>query len=264
MTRFPTLAGCLVSLAAFAAATPGMAQTTSSVTQIVDKNIAAHGGESAWRSVQTLTLEGTMDAGGKDDHELPFVMKLKRSHKSRLEITFNNQTSVQVYDGTQGWKVRPFLNRNEVEPFTKVEASAAAASDELDGPLLDFAAKGTKVVLAGTEQVEGHPAYKLKLTLRNGEQRNVWIDTGSFLEVKIDAAPRMLDGKIHGTTVYYRNYQTEHGLVTARVLETAVDGVKQTHKIKISRLAANEAMSDSLFQKPQLSAAARAPVPKQR
>jgi hypothetical protein len=261
MIRFPLLAYGLVSLAAFAAASTCEAQATLNVAQIVEKNVAARGGLTAWHAVQTLTMEGRMDAGGKDDHALPFVMKLKRSHKSRLEITFKDQTSVQVYDGAQGWKVRPFLNRNEVEPFTAAELASASATDELDGPLVDYAAKGTQVSLVGREPVEGHAAYKLKLTLHNGQHHNLWIDAGSFLELKIDGEPRMLDGRPHNVAIYYRDYKTEHGLVTPRVLETAVEGVKQTHKIQISRLAVNEAVSDSLFQKPQL--AAGNPSPKQ-
>jgi outer membrane lipoprotein-sorting protein len=262
MTRFSVHAYSLVALATLAAAATSQAQATLSAAQIVDKNIAARGGLAAWHSVQTMTMQGTLDAGGKENHALPFVMKLKRSHKSRLEITFKDQTSVQVYDGAQGWKVRPFLNRNEVESFTKAEASSAAATDELDGPLIDYAAKGTKVALVGNEPVEGHPAYKLKLTLRSGEQRNLWIDAGSFLELKADGAPRTLDGKPHNVSIYYRGYKSEHGLVVPHVLETAVAGVKETHKIQVSQVAVNEAMSDSLFQRPQLATASTS-VPKQ-
>jgi hypothetical protein len=256
MTRFSMLAYSLTSIVALAAATSSQAQVTMSAAQIVDKNIAARGGLPAWHAVQTLTMEGTLDAGGKVNHALPFVMKLKRAHKSRLEIVFNEQTSVQVYDGNQGWKVRPFLNRNEVEPYTKAEANSAAANDELDGPLVDYAAKGTKVALLGNESVEGHPAYKLKLTLRSGEQRNLWIDAATFLELKADGAPRILDGKSHPVEVYYRDYKSEHGLVVPHTLETAVQGVKATYKIQVSRVAVNETLDDSLFQKAQLAAAA--------
>ena len=256
MTRFPALAYSLVSLAVFAAAATSEAQTTLSAAQIVDKNIAARGGLTAWHSVQTMTMEGTLDAGGKENHTLPFVMKLKRSHKSRLEITFKDQTSVQVYDGTLGWKVRPFLNRNEVEPFTAAEANSAQSTDELDGPLVDYAAKGTQIELAGSDPVEGHPAYKLKLTLHNGEKRNLWIDAGTFLELKMEGEPRKVDGRLHNVAVYFRDYKTEHGLTTPRVQETAVEGVKQTYKMTISRVAVNEPMEDSLFQKPQLAALA--------
>src|ERR1700692_1003667 len=138
MTRFHLLA-CLLSFTAVAAAATSQAPPTLSVAQIVDKNIAARGGLAAWHAVQTVTMAGQLDAGGKENHELPFVLKLKRAHKSRLEITFKDQTSVQVYDGTQGWKVRPFLNRNEVESFTAAESKSAAAEQDIDGTRRDYA-----------------------------------------------------------------------------------------------------------------------------
>jgi len=260
MNRISLFAGCALSLAAAAgaASTAGASHAPSplSVDQIVERNIAARGGLAAWRAVKTLTIAGELDAGGKPNHALPFVLKEKRQRKSRLEVVFKDQTSLQVYDGTQGWKVRPFLNRSEVETYTPAEMKSAAAEQDLDGPLVDYAAKGTQIALAGTEPVEGHPAYKLKLTLKNGDKRNLWIDAGSFLELKMEGQPRKLDGRLHNVAVYFRDYKTEHGLTTPRLQETAVEGVKQTYKMTIARVAVNEPMDDSLFQKPQLAALA--------
>jgi len=68
---------------------------------------------------------------------------MKRPGKSRVEIEFAGKTAVQVYDGTNGWKLRPYLNRNDVEPFTAEEAKSEAGKT-LDGPLVDYAAKGTR------------------------------------------------------------------------------------------------------------------------
>ncbi len=188
------------------------------------------------------------------------MLKQKRPNKSRLEIVFKDQTSVQVYDGTQGWKVRPFLNRNDAEPYTAAETKLAAADAELGGPLIDYAAKGNKVALIGNEAVEGHPAYKLLVTLRNGEKRNVWVDAASFLEVKMDGEPRKLDGKLHKVAILFRDYKTEHGLSVAHLQESAVEGIKQTYKMTIAKVAVNEAMADSLFQKPTPAAAAAGAV----
>src|SRR5882672_541873 len=110
--------------------------------QVVEKNIAARGGLQAWRAVQTLSMSGKMDAGGNEQStsplrvpgavasaavpkrrpaeqiQLPFRMELKRPRKSRMELDFRGQAAVQVYDGTNGWRLRPFLNRHEVEPYT--------------------------------------------------------------------------------------------------------------------------------------------------
>ena len=225
-----------------------------SAQQIVARNVAARGGLEKWRAVSTLSTSGKIDAGGKPNVELPFVMKQKRGHKSRLEIAFHGQTAVQVYDGSQGWKLRPFLNRNEVEPYTASEARSAATWEELDGPLVDHARKGTRVERAGTERIDGHDTYRLKLTSRSGEERLVWIDAKTFLERKIEGEPRKMDAKVRHVAIYYRDFRTEKGLTTPRVLETVADGVPQRHKLTIAQVTVNEPMADTLFGKPQLAA----------
>jgi hypothetical protein len=226
------------------------------VAQIVDRNVSARGGLAAWQSVSTLELSGRMDAGGDPNVELPFVMKLKRGHKSRLELTFRDQTALQVYDGTQGWKVRPFLNRSEVEPYSAAEAKAAAELEELDGPLMGYAKKGTKAELIGTDVVEGDPTYKLLLTSKGGVRRHIWIDAKTFLERRTDGEPKKIDGKLRSVSVYFRDYQTENGLTTPRLLETIYEATKISRKMTITRVVVNGSMEDALFQKPQLALAA--------
>ena len=223
---------------------------TLTAAQVVEKNIAARGGLQAWRNVKTLSMSGKMEAGGKQNVELPVVFDLKRTRKTRIELQFEGQTAVQVYDGVNGWKLRPFLNRRDVEPFTTDELKAASLQADLDGPLMDYEAKGTRVDLAGMEPVEGKPAYKLKLTLKSGQVQHIWVDADSFLEVKIDGTPRRLDGKYHPVATYLRDYRQVNGLVIPYLNETAVDGVKRTEKIKLESVSVNPNLEDSLFAKP--------------
>lgn len=257
MTRFHFLAlGLTCTLAASAAAAADHASASRlSAAQIAERNVAARGGLQAWRAVNTMVMSGQLEAGGKKNATLPFVMTMKRPHKNRLEIRFQGQTALQVYDGAQGWKVRPFLGRDEVDPYTPDELKSAAASAELDGPLVDYAAKGTQIAVQGVETVEGHHAYKLKLTMKDGATRHLWIDASTFLDLKIDGEPRRLDGKMHDVAVYFRDYRIEHGLKMPHVLETAVQGVRQTHKITIERVTVNAPADDGLFAKPQLASA---------
>ncbi|WP_211462942.1 LolA-like protein [Collimonas silvisoli] len=277
MKRFLLLAFGLASLAATpamtvaatAAAKPAAAKPAAkkavaavsapasrlSAAQIVDKNVAARGGLQAWRAVGSMSMSGKIDVGGKQEVSLPFVMTMKRPHKSRFELRFQEQTAVQVYDGVQGWKVRPYLGRDEVEPYTPAEAKSAAASTELDGALIDYAAKGSTVELQGMEQVEGHSAYKLKLTTKDHVERHLWIDAKSFLELKIEGEPRKLDGRMHNVAIYYRDYKTENGLTVPYLLETVVAGAKASHKISIQHVTLNPPTTDAMFAKPQLAVA---------
>ncbi len=222
------------------------------VDQIIEKNIAARGGMKAWRDIQTLTMTGKMDAGSKKNVQLPFALKLKRPRMSRLELEVGGQKALQIYDGSNGWKVRPFLGRDEVEPFTATEIRAAAQEADLDGFLLDHEAKGIKVELMGTDSVEGKDAYRLKLTMKDGQARNLWVDTQSFLEVKIEDPQRRLDGKQHNVATYYRNYQPISGLRIPFVLETVVENVQPSRKITIEKVVLNPKLEENAFAKPDL------------
>ncbi len=244
-----------------------------SAAEIVEKNVAARGGLSAWRAVKTLELKGKLDAGGNnrptipvpgvkrgsqlgtprptEQVKLPFRMDLERGRKMRLEIEFNGQTAIQVYNGTQGWKLRPFLNRHQVENFTPEELQSQASQSDLDGYLIDYAAKGEKVELEGVEQVEGHDAYNLKVTDSAGHSRHVWIDAANFLEVKVEGVPRRLDGKYHPVATYLRDYRNVGGLVMPYLMETAVDGVKDKEKIEIETIVSNPKLDDSRFVMPR-------------
>ena len=244
-----------------------------SAAQIVDKNIAARGGLTAWRAVRTLSWSGKLDAGGGNrpqipgipgqpqlaqtvsqqpaaQAQLPFVLEMARPRKSRLELEFRGETAVQVYDGTQGWKLRPFLNRHEVENYTADEMKVAEVQADLDGALVDYAAKGTKIEFAGTEPVEGQPAYKLKLTLKNGHVMHEWVDAGTFLEVKVEGTPRRLDGKPHPVAIYLSDYRTVNGLMIPHLIETRVEGVRRTEKIQIEKVVVNPPLDPSRFAKP--------------
>jgi hypothetical protein len=239
---------CIASSLLGAAST--LALGSLSAAQLIDRNVAAKGGLQAWRAVQTITFSGKMDAGGKSKTQLPFVLEKKRPRKTRVELAFKNDTAVQVYDGVNGWKLRPYLGRKTVEPYSADELKAAGFESELDGPLVDYAAKGNKVELESIDKVENHDAYKLKVTLKGGQVQHIWLDAENFLEVKLEGTPRRMDNKMRPVAIYLRDYKSVSGLKVPYVIETAVEGNKDTHKIFIESVAVNAKLDDAKFAKP--------------
>ena len=299
-TQAPLFVSLLLSACATAAlaAADKAAPAGLSAAQIVEKNVAARGGLPAWRAVQALSVSGKLDAGTGDSIQrsttlarqgagvsarraeraaaansvkaateqlqLPFRLEMKRPHKSRLEIDFAGKTAVQVYDGEHGWKFRPYLNRGDIEPFTADEAKGEAAKGELEGPLVDYAAKGTQLTLEGSESLDGHKAYRLKLTLKNGDVQHIWIDAQSFLDVKIEGVPRRMDGKMHHVYVSQGDFRSVKGLMVPFRYVTAVEGYPGAHKMVVESVTVNPPLADARFGKPQVpvaeSAAPQAPV----
>jgi hypothetical protein len=284
---------CAVAVWLAAGADKPGSKTQLSAAEIVSKNVQARGGLPAWRAVETLTMSGNMGIGGNQratlavqpptgrtgtmgvpaprpqkEMEIPFVMELARPRKQRFELKFNGQAAIQVYDGTNGWKLRPFLNRREVEPFTAEETKVAATQADLDGPLVDYEAKGTKIELVGAETVENRNTYKIKLTTRDGNSIHVWIDAQTFLEAKIEGQPRRLDGTYHPVEVYYRDYRPVNGLQIPFVLETRVlpvgktaTGLRDTpvppEKIVIDKVTVNPKLDAAEFSKSGIETAAK-------
>jgi hypothetical protein len=250
---------------------------------ITEKNAAARGGLEAWRNVKTLSMSGQLEAGTPRDQaklakaiqrptrerklearkalasghrqepekpvNLPFVMELARPHKTRLEVRFGGQTAVQVFDGSSGWKLRPFLGRREVEPFNADELQLAMQQADLDGPLIDHASKGTRVELEGTEPVEGREAFKLKVTTSAGQVRHVWVDTQSFLDVKVDGS-RKMDGKPRAVWTMLRDYRTVDGVKVPFLMETFVEGVAGSEKIQVEKVTVNPKLEPARFTRP--------------
>jgi outer membrane lipoprotein-sorting protein len=288
-SRGRLLLGVLVGLCfpvALLAATSKRGPAKLTAKQIVEKHVAARGGLQAWRGVQSMVWKGKMDVGlgdsaarsaryvssamarkgkgprtppppveGKDDARkqvhVPFVLEMKRPARSRIEIEFAGKTAVQIYDGKNGWLLRPYLNRNDWEPFTAEQAKSQQGKWELDGPLIDYAAEGTKVELVSVEPVEGHDAYKLRLTHKSGEVQHVWVDAKSFLDVKVEGIRRRMDGKTRTVWVTQRDFRSVQGLRVPFVLETAVDGYADTHKMVIDKVALNPNLDDARFVKPK-------------
>lgn len=275
-------------------------QPKMSAAAVVEKNVAARGGLQAWRGVQTMTMSGTIGAGGndratltqspvvpssrkgmqpimpnrpKDEAMLPITIYLARNRKMRIELQFRGDTALQVFDGTNGWKLRPYLNRRVVEPYTAEEMKTTSAQSDLDGPLVDYAAKGNQIEMVGMEKVEGRDNYKIKITLKSGQSENVWIDAQTFLETKIEGQPRRLDGTYHPVEVYYRDYRAVSGLQIPFLLETHVLPVAKTatglrdtpvppEKMVFEKITVNPKLEASLFAKPEvLQSSATKPTP---
>ena len=121
-------------------------------------------------------------------HAAPAVIEQKRGDKVRMDITFQGMTlTPMVLNGGTGWKLMPIQGNPNPEALSPEEMKDALEQADMDGFLVDYKTKGHTIEFLGKEKVEGTDAYKLKVTLKSGDVRTVYIDTDSNLEIKIDS-----------------------------------------------------------------------------
>src|SRR5436853_5570822 len=140
-----------VGLVAVALAAGCASAAKLSAADIVAKNVAARGGLDAWRQVETMVWIGRIESAHAPSPVMQFRLEQKRPNKTRLEITALNEKSLRVFDGVQGWKLRPTRGRPEVQPYTPQELKYARGGHGIDGPLVESTATGNSVTLEGID-----------------------------------------------------------------------------------------------------------------
>jgi len=221
--------------------------SAQTVDEIIAKNIQARGGIDKIKSVKTLRSTGTMSMGG--GMEAPGSMIQKRPDMARLEFTVQGLTAVQAYDGKDAWQIMPFMGKKDPELMSGDDKKDIVENADIDGPLVDYKSKGNTVELLGKEKVEGTDAYKLKITLKDGDVINDYIDADSFLEIKQETK-RMVRGSEREIESSLGDYKEVNGLMFAFAMENGIKGGTEKEKLTISKIELNVPVDDSIFKMP--------------
>ncbi|MGB8013570.1 MAG: hypothetical protein WCF68_18305 [Terriglobales bacterium] len=215
--------------------------------EIIAKNVEARGGSAKLKSVQTVKATATLAMG--PGMEAPGVLIQKRGNLARLEFTIQGLTAVQAYDGKNAWEIMPFMGKKDPELMSADEAKEVEEMADLEGPLVDYKSKGHQVELLGKEKIEGTDAYKLKVSLKNGDVQTVYIDADSFLEIK-EETKRTVRGTEQVVESSIGDYKEVNGIVFPFAVESGVKGSQEKEKLTITKMELNLPVDDSIFKMP--------------
>jgi outer membrane lipoprotein-sorting protein len=220
-----------------------LAARAQTVDEVIAKNIQAHGGMDKLKSVQTRRTIAKFSAGSfkADVHQLN-----KRPAEVRQEFIIQGLAQVSAYDGKTGWQVNPFEGRKDAELLSEDDTKGLVVDADMDGPLVDYQQKGHKAELVGHDSVEGTDCYKIKLTLKNGDVRYYYLDTDSFLELKLETQTT-LRGTVQEGETYYGDYEQVQGIYYPFSIESGQKGDTNRAKIAVDKIELNPPLDDALF-----------------
>jgi hypothetical protein len=218
------------------------------VDELVAKNIEAKGGATAVHDLQTLRLTGKMLVQ-EGQIQLTFTQIKKRPDEARTEASLQGMTQVEAYDGKDGWKVSPFFGRRDPERMSADDVKALVEDTEMDGPLIDWQAKGNTVEYLGTEDVDGTPAHKLKVTRKNGDVSFVYLDPDHFLEIRV-LTQRSRHGAYEEVETDLGDYEKAGGVFVPTSIEFGRKGGPDKQRVIIDKVEANVPVDDTIFHFP--------------
>jgi outer membrane lipoprotein-sorting protein len=196
---------------------PAAAQT---VDEVIAKSFEARGGLDKLKAVQSIRMTGRMTMGPMD---LPMVIETKRPASLRLDVTVQGTIAVQAYDGTTGWAISP-MGTGQPEVLPAEQAKVMADQADIEGPLVDYKAKGHQVELLGKEKIESGDAYKLKVTKKDGTE---------------------IEGE--GTI---GDYKEVGGFLWPHSIQNGAKGRAEKQTITIEKIEINPAIDDARFKMP--------------
>src|SRR6516162_3758628 len=223
---------------------PVSAQTAD---EIITKYVNKIGGAEQIHALKTLRRTGKLTmAGGL---EAVLVHENKRPDMVRQDTTLQGMSGVVAYDGHSGWKIEPWQGKKDAEPLGEEELKEILEESDFDGPLIDYEQKGNKIELMGLEPVEGTDTLKLKVTLKSGSVRYVYMDTDYYVPIKIETK-RFVRGAEREYESTLGDYKQVSGVYLPHSIETNAKGSQQKVKYQFQKIAANVPIDDSRFHEP--------------
>ena len=163
-----------------------MAALTGVQAQSIDNVLKNHFnaiGQEKLLEQETYMVKATISQMGM---ELPMEMKMKRPNKFRMEMDMQGQKMVQAYDGEKGWMIAPWMSP-EPQDLSGQQLDQAMDQANIDGELYNYKEKGSAATLIGKVNVDGSPMFNIKLTDKEGNVKNYFIDAESYLVKKVKA-----------------------------------------------------------------------------
>ena len=236
----------------------GAAVQAQSADEIINKYLAARGGKDKIKAVQTERMTGKLVLG--QGVEAPMTMERARPNKVRMEFTLQGMTGIQTFNGKDGWAVMPFMGKTEPEVMSADDAKQTEELADMDGALVDYKEKGHQVEYAGKEDLEGTPVHKLKVTKKNGDVVNVYIDADSYMDIK-ESGKVKLRGQEMEIETTYGDFKPVEGLIYPFTMEQKPKGAPGGMTITLSKIELNPSLEESRFSKPAAAEKKEAPAP---
>ena len=217
--------------------------------ELVSKNIEAKGGMAAIKAISSLRKTGKLETQG---FALVILLRFDQKPQNlvRQSTSIEGMTQVKAYDGNEGWQIDPFQGRRDPERMADDDTRSLVEGFDFYGPLVDYEKKGSKVEYLGHAMVDGDDALRLKVTLKNGDLFNYYLDPDTYLEIRVERQ-LFIRGSVHESYNNLGSYKKVNGVYFPFSMESGSPrNPGPGDKITFTKIEANVEIPDAEFKMP--------------
>jgi len=234
-------------LAGAVLAVPAFSQT---LDEVIAKSLEARGGLGRLRAVQSIRVTGRMSMG---KGEASMVVERKRPGSIRAEITLRGERVVQAWDGVTAWGIPP-MGSGQPEVLPAEAAAAMADEADVDGPLVDYRAKGHQVTLLGKATLDGGDSYKIEVRKKGGAVEIHFLDARSYLTVRIEGKRTVRGTVVEGESLL-GDYREAGGILWPYSIKSGARGNPEKQTLTVDKIEVDPALDDARFKMPSTTPA---------
>lgn len=216
--------------------------TAQNLDSVVAQNLTARGGIGKIKAVGSMRMTGSLEAG--PDVSAAFALELKRPRSMRAEFRFRDVTVLTLFDGAAGWRK---IGDREPEQMSAEESRQVEEQADLDGPLVDWRAKGHTLELVGRDKLDGGDVWKLRVVLKDGSERTLFLDARSGLEIR-SQSKRNIRGQDVVFESRFSDYRSTGGLQVPFQVESGPVGAAQRQKMIFDTIEFDAPIADARFR----------------
>ena len=223
--------------------------------ELVAKNLQAKGGADKIKAIKSLKMSGKFQQGS---FTAQVAQVAKAPDNLREMLTIQGMTQIQAYDGSTGWQISPFEGRRDPEMLGEDDLRDISEDADFYGPLVDYKEKGNTVEYLGMETVDGDDAYRLKVTLKNGDILYYYLDPDTYIEIRTERQ-QFIRGAVRETQTDLGSYKQVNGVYFPfSIASGPKNRPDQKSTITFDKVEANASIPDSEFKMPAAPAAKQA------
>lgn len=227
-------AGSLLLTALFALST----LFAQKADDIIRKNLSAMGGEANWQKIQSIKMDGMLNAGGTD---IPVSISVVRDMGWRMDMTVMGKIGYTVVTPTRGWSCKPPDATNE-EPMPDDKLKQYQGKLKMKDDFLMDRTNISNAEYTGIDTANHLGCYKLKITDKQGKEESAYFDTLTYYVVRLEMV-QMVRGQQKKVVLNYGNYIRQTEGIVYPMKQGTVPG-----DIIVKALALNKPVDAALFQ----------------
>lgn len=227
----------MLSLAVFSTA------QAQDVKEIVKKHNDAIGGTANWAKITSMKKEGKANANGS---EIDMVIAILKGKGLRQDLIIGGVSNYFIITPTGGWSFMPIQGQTKPQAMPQEQLKDAAAHLDFQDKLMEADAKKYKIELAGKEDIDGKPAYKLKVTDAEKDEHSYYVDAATWYLVRAVEKSEVMGQSMEVVSNFSNHTKLPEGIVLPMKEEAGMSG-----SLTVSKVELNTIKDESYFKVPE-------------